>query len=170
MNYWDLNNITIKNWYPLPLIGELLDWLGRVKRFTQLDLTNAYYWMRIHKGDEWKTTFWTQYGHFKYQVISFGLFNAPATFQRYINKILAKKLDVFVIIYLDNILIYMEDSGQLHVEAIHWVLDQVQKYFFFVNLKKYCFHWDKIRFLGYVVSSKSISMKAKKIEVVKKWP
>ena len=66
MDYWGLNNITIKNRYLLPLIGELLNWLGRVRRFTQLDLTNAYYRMRICEGDEWKTAFQTQYGHFKY--------------------------------------------------------------------------------------------------------
>ena len=111
MDYWGLNNITIKNQYPLPLIGKLLDRLGRAKRFTQLDLINAYYWMRICKGDKWKTTFQTQYGHFKYQVIPFGLFNAPATFQGYVNKILAEKLDVFIIVYLDDILIYTEDPG-----------------------------------------------------------
>ena len=80
MDYRGLNNITIKNWYSLPLIGELLDWLGRAKQFTQLDLTNAYHQMRICEGDEWKTAFQTRYGHFEYQVISFGLSNAPATF------------------------------------------------------------------------------------------
>ena len=57
VNYWGLNNITIKNQYPLPLISELLDWLGWAKRFTQLDLTNAYYWMKIYKSDKWKTAF-----------------------------------------------------------------------------------------------------------------
>ena len=118
MDYWGLNNITIKNQYPLPLIGKLLDRLGRAKRFTQLDLINAYYWMRICKGDKWKTTFQTQYGHFKYQVIPFGLFNAPATFQGYVNKILAEKLDVFVIVYLDDILIYTKDPGQPHVNTV----------------------------------------------------
>ena len=68
--------------------------------------------MRICKVDKWKITFWTQYGHFKYQIISFGLFNAPATFQGYVNKILAEKLDIFVIVYLDDILIYTKDPGQ----------------------------------------------------------
>ena len=74
--------------------------------------------MRIYESDEWKTAFQTQYKHFEYQVMLFGLFNTLATFQRYINKILAKKLDVFVIIYLDNILIYIKDPGQLYVETI----------------------------------------------------
>ena len=93
----------------------------------------------------------------------FGLSNAPATFQRYVNKILAKKLDIFVIVYLDDILIYTENPGQPHVEAVHWVLDQLRKYSLFANLKKCRFHQDEVCFLGYVVSSKNISMEAKRI-------
>ena len=91
VDYWGLNNITIKNQYLLPLISKLLDQLGQVRRFIQLDLTNSYNRMRICEGDEWKTVFQTWYGHFKYQVMPFGLFNALATFQEYVNKILAKK-------------------------------------------------------------------------------
>ncbi len=74
--------------------------------------------MRIQEGDKWKTTFCTRYGHFKYQVMPFGLSNVPASFQGYINKVLAEKLDIFVVIYLDNILIYTEDVGQPHIEAV----------------------------------------------------
>ena len=170
VDYRGLNNITIKNRYPLPLIGESLDRLGRARRFTQLDLTNAYHWMRICEGDEWKTAFRTRYGHFEYQVMPFGLSNAPATFQGYVNKILAEKLDIFVIVYLDDILIYTEDPGQPHVEAVRWVLDQLRKHSLFANLKKCRFHQDEVRFLGYVVSSKGISMEAERIEVVRKWP
>ena len=80
VDYQGLNNIIIKNCYPLLLICKLLDQLRRVKQFTQLDLTNAYHWMKSHKGDEWKTVFRTWYAHFKYQVMFFGLFNALATF------------------------------------------------------------------------------------------
>ena len=109
VDYWDLNNPTIKNRYPLSLIGESLDRLGRAKQLTKLDLTNAYYRMRICEGNKWKTVFRTQYSHFKYQVMLFGLSNAPAIFQEYVNKILAKKLDIFVIVYLDDILIYTKD-------------------------------------------------------------
>ena len=100
----------------------------------------------------------------------FGLSNAPAIFQGYVNKILAEKLDIFVIVYLDDILIYIDDLGQPHIEAVSWVLDQLQKYSLFANLKKCCFHQDEVRFLGYVVSFKSISMEAEKIKVVKEWP
>ncbi len=118
VDYQDLNNLTIKNRYPLSLIGESLDRLWRARRFTQLDLINAYHWMRIKKGDEWKTAFRTRYSHFEYQVMPFGLTNTPATFQRYINKILVKKLVVFVIVYLDDILIYTESGGKEHVQAV----------------------------------------------------
>ena len=111
VDYRGFNNLTIKNCYLLPLIDELLDCLGHTKRFTQLDLTNTYHRMRIRKDDEWKTVFQTRYGHFEYQVIPFGFSNTLASFQRYVNKILEKKLDVFVIVYLDNILIYTEDAG-----------------------------------------------------------
>ncbi len=74
--------------------------------------------MRIREGDEWKTVFRTRYGHFEYRVMPFSLSNAPASFHSYINKILAKKLDIFVVVYLDDILFYTEGQGQPHVDAV----------------------------------------------------
>lgn len=133
IDYQDLNNLTIKNWYPLPLIGKFLDRLGCAKQFTQLDLTNIYYWMRIQEGDNQKTMFRIEYSHFKYQVMLFGLSNTPASFQGYINKILAKKLDIFIIIYLDNILVYTKNPDQPHVTAIRQVLEQLWKHSLFAN-------------------------------------
>ena len=118
VDYWSLNYLTIKNWYPLPLVGESLDWVDPPERFTQLNLTNAYHRIKIRKGDEWKTAFKTCYSHFKYQVMLFGLTNVPATFHDYINKILAEKLDVFVIVYLNDILIYTENKGKEYVEVV----------------------------------------------------
>ena len=118
VDYQGLNNLTIKNQYPLLLIGESLDRLGRAKQFTQLDLTSAYHRMRIREGDKWKTAFRNRYGHFEYEVMLFGLTNAPASFQGYINKILTEKLDIFVIMYLDDILIYIGNDGDGHVAAV----------------------------------------------------
>ena len=118
VDYQRLYNLTIKSWYPLPLISESLNRLGQAKQFIQLDLTSAYHQMRIKEGDKWKTAFRTRYHHFKYQVMPFVLSNAPASFQGYINKILAEKLDIFVIVYLNDILIYTEDPGQAHVNAV----------------------------------------------------
>ena len=126
--------------------------------------------MRIKEGDEWKTAFRTWYGHFEYQVMPFGLSNAPASFQGYINKILAEKLDIFVIVYLNDILIYTEDPGQAHVDAVQWVFEELRKNNLFANLKKCRFHKDKICFLRYVISAQRVRMKEERIDIVKNWP
>ena len=101
--------------------------------------------MRIKDGNKWKTAFGTWYGHFEYQVMPFGLSNIPS-FQSYINKILAKKLNICVIVYLYDILIYTHDAGQAHVNAVRWVLNELKKCGFFANLKKCCFHKDGFDF------------------------
>ena len=170
VDYQGLNNLTIKNQYPLPLIGESLDRLGRAKRFTQLDLTSAYHQMRIREGEKWKTAFRTRYGHFKYQVMPFGLSNAPASFQGYINKILAEKLNIFVIVYLYDILIYTEEQGQGHVDAVRWVLNHLRKHGLYAKLKKCWFHQDEVCFLRYVVSAQEIKMEDERIKAVRNWP
>ena len=170
VDYWGFNNLTIKNQYPLALLGESLVRLGQAKRFTQLDVTSIQHQRRIKEGDNWKTAFQTKYGHFEYQVMPFGLFNAPASFQGYINKILAEKLNIFVIVYLDDILIYTKDQGQGHVKAVRWVLDLLRKNGLFTNLKKCRFHKDEVRFLRYVVSSQSIRIEDERIKAVRNWP
>ena len=91
--------------------------------------------MRIIKSNKWKTAFKTKYGYFKYQIIRFALLNVPANFQNCINKLLAKKSDTFVIVYLDDILIYIKNAGQAHVIAIHWVLNKLKKHGLFTILK-----------------------------------
>ncbi len=126
--------------------------------------------MKIKEGNEWKTVFRTHYGHFKYQVMPFGLTNTSATFQGYINKFLAEKLDVFVIVYLDDILIYIENEGKEHVQAIRWMLVQLRKYLLYANLKKCRFHQDEMSFLGYIVSHLGIQIEEKRIKAVRDWP
>ena len=170
VKYQGFNNLMIKNRYPLPLIGESLDKLGRVKWFTQLELTSAYHQMRICKRDKWKTVFRIQYGHFKDHVMPFGLMNAPTSFQGYINNIFAEKLDISIIVYLDKILIYTDDNRDGHVAIVQWVLEQLKKFSLFANLKKCRFHQEEVWFLGYVISSKSIHIEDKKIETIKQWP
>ncbi len=97
----------------------------------------------------------------------FGLSNAPASFQGYINKILAEKLDIFVVVYLDDIVIYTKDPGKPHVDAIQWVLEQLQKHGLYANLKKFQFHEDEIQFLDFVVLAQEIRMEEERIEAVK---
>ena len=111
--------------------------------------------------------FRTQYGHFKYQVISFGLTNVPASFQEYINKIFAKKLNILIIIYLNNIFIYTDDDGDSHIVAVRLVLDQLRQLLLYANLKKCWFHQEEVWFLGNMISSKNIYMEDKKIKTIK---
>ena len=113
VDYRGLNSITIKNRHALPLISETLDRLVGARIYTKLDLKDAYHRIRIKAGDEWKTAFRTRYGHFEYLVMPFGLSNAPATFQAYISQALVGLVDTICVIYLDDILIYLED------EALH---------------------------------------------------
>ena len=100
----------------------------------------------------------------------FELFNAPASFQGYINKILAEKLDIFVIVYLNDIFIYTEDPGQAYVNAVQWVLKGLKKNSLFAKLKKCRFHKDKIRFLRYVVLAQGVKREEQRINNVKNWP
>ena len=102
--------------------------------------------------------------------MAFGLLNAPASFHGYINKIMAKKLDIFVIVYLNNILIYNKNAGQAHINAVCWVLNKLKKYGLFAIFKKYCFYKDKVRFLGYVISAQGVKLEDEEIELVKNWP
>ena len=167
VNYQGLNNLTIKNWYPLLLIAKSLDRLGRARRFTQLNLTSAYHQRGIREEDEWKTAFRTWYGHIEYQVIPFRLIKAPASFQRYINKILVEKLKIFIIMYLDDILIYIKDNGDGYIAGVQWVLEQLRKFLLYASLKKCWFHQDEVWFLGYMIFSEGIRMEDKWIEAVK---
>ena len=144
-----------------------MDRLGRAGRFTQFDLTSTYHQMRIHARNKWKTAFRTQYSHLKYQVMSFGLMNISASFQGYINKIFAEIFDIFVIVYLDDILIYTDDDGDRHIIVVWWVLEQLRKFLLFANLKKCCFHQKKIWLFGYVVSAKGIRIEHKRIKPVR---
>ncbi len=100
----------------------------------------------------------------------FGLSNAPASFQGYINKILAEKLDIFVVVYLNDILIYTKDSDQPHMDVVRWVLRQLQKHDLYANLKKCWFHKDEVQFLGFIVLVQGIRMEDKRIKAIRDWP
>jgi hypothetical protein len=112
VDYRNLNKITIKNRYPLSLMGEILNRLNGAAVYTKLDFKKIYYKIRIKKGDEWKTVFKIKYGHFKYKIIFFGLANAPVIFQAYINKALTDLIDVNCVIYFNNIFIYLINRAE----------------------------------------------------------
>ncbi len=100
----------------------------------------------------------------------FRLANAPATFQSYTNKCLAEKLDIFCIVYIDDILIYTSQKGAQYKEAVRWVLEQLRKYGLYAKLKKYGFSTDEVHFLGYIVSPSGVHMEPERIKSIKNWP
>jgi transposase InsO family protein len=169
VDYRKLNDITIKNRYPLPNISELQDRLSHAKIFTALDLRDGYHLVRIKAGDEWKTAFRTRYGHYEYTVMPFGLTNAPATFQALINNVLREHLDIFVIAYLDDILIYSENEEE-HVKHVQTVLDCFRKAKLRLRPEKCEFHKEEVDFLGFTVNTTGVKMSKDKIEVVQNWP
>jgi transposase InsO family protein len=169
VDYRKLNDITVKNRYPLPNISELQDRLSDAKIFTALDLRDGYHLIRIKKGEEWKTAFRTRYGHYEYTVMPFGLTNAPATFQTLINNVLRAHLDKFVVAYLDDILVYSRNKEE-HVHHVKEVLSCLEKFNLRLKPEKCEFHKEEVDFLGCVVSTTGVKMSPKKIQVVQEWP
>ena len=169
VDYKKLNDVTIRNSYPLPLINDIIERVKGAKFFTKLDLRSAYNLIRIREGDEYKTAFRTKYGHYEYLVMPFGLRNAPATFQSFINSVLRPYLEKFVILYLDDILIFSE-SLEKHIEHVRTVLKTLLKNNLYAKLKKCEFHQPKVEFLGHVLSGQGISTDPKKIKSVEEWP
>jgi hypothetical protein len=169
VDYRKLNAVTVKNKYPLPLIPELLDRLKGAAVYTCLDLRGAYNLVRIKEGEQWKTAFRTRYGLYEYNVMPFGLCNAPATFQFFINEALGDLLDKCATAYLDDILIYSKDVEQ-HERDVKEVLNRLRKYSLFVKLEKCLFSQSEVPFLGFIIGSGHIKMDPSKVDVVRDWP
>uniref|UniRef100_A0A8H7KFJ6 RNA-directed DNA polymerase n=1 Tax=Bionectria ochroleuca TaxID=29856 RepID=A0A8H7KFJ6_BIOOC len=168
VDYRQLNKITRKDRTPLPLITELRDRLWGKQWFTALDLKGAYNLIRIKEGDEWKTAFRTKFGLYEYLVMPFGLTNAPATFQRMINQVLREYLDIFMVIYLDDILIFSDDL-ETHKEHVHKVLKKLEDTKLLVEPEKSHFHVQEVNFLGHTIRPNEIRMEQGKIAAVKDW-
>jgi transposase InsO family protein len=169
VDYRHLNEITVKNATTLPLIQELRDRLQGAKYFTKFDVPLAFHRIRIKEGDEWKTAFRTRLGHYEYLVMSFGLTNAPATLQAYMNNVLRKYLDIFVTVYMDDILVYSRTMEE-HVEHVRKVLTLLKKYNLRLKPSKSEFHKERISFVGCIVTSQGIEVDPEKVAHVKDWP
>lgn len=169
IDYRGLNNVTIKNSAVLPLIDEAIEALRNAEWFCGLDVANAYHRIRIKEGDEWKTAFNTKYGHYEYLVMPFGLTNAPAIFQELMNDILRDMIDVSVIVYLDDIIIFGRTREET-IEATKKVLKRLRKNHLYCKAKKCEFLVKEINFLGYHISNQGVSMDKHKVEAIREWP
>ncbi|QRW18193.1 Retrotransposable element Tf2 protein [Rhizoctonia solani] len=169
VDYRRLNNQTKKNIYPLPRPDDLMAQLCGAKVFTKLDLRWGYNNVRVKEGDKWKTAFRTKYGLYESLVMTFGLTNAPAAFQHFMNKLFKDLLDVCVIIYLDDILIYSKDDAT-HTQHVHEVLRRLMENQLFCKASKCTFHVTSVEYLGIIVLDKGFSLDKLKIQAVREWP
>ncbi|XP_036003961.1 uncharacterized protein LOC110367566 [Fundulus heteroclitus] len=169
IDYRGLNQITVKNKYPLPLISSALEPVHDATVFSKLDLRNAYHLVRIRQGDEWKTAFKTPMGHFEYLVMPFGLCNAPSVFQALVNDVLRDFLNVFIFVYLDDILIYSKTLAE-HQVHVRLVLQRLLENKLFVKPEKCEFHRPSVTFLGLILESGRVRSDPEKIKAVLNWP
>ena len=168
IDYRGLNDITVKNNFPLPRIDDLHDRLGKARYFTKLDLYSGYHQIPIRPGDEHKTAFTSRYGTYEFLVMPFGLTNAPATFQTAMNALFTSWLDVFVIVYLDDILIYSATQDE-HLKHVYQVMERLTNYKWYCKMKKCDFATTSVEYLGHIVSNGQIAIDPDKMKAVTDW-
>ena len=168
VDYRQLNKVTIKNRYPLPRIDDLMDQLRGAAVFSKIDLRSGYHQIRVKTSDIPKTAFRTRYGHYEYLVMPFGVTNAPAVFMDYMNRIFHPYLDKFVVVFIDDILVYSRNQDE-HVEHLRIVLQILKEKQLYAKLSKCEFWLEKVNFLGHVISGEGIAVDPSKIEAVLQW-
>ena len=163
--YRKLNRVTIRNQYPLPRIDELFDQLQGSRVYSKIDLRSGYHQLRVQESDVPKTSFRTLYGHYEFLVMPFGLTNAPAAFMDLMNQVFQPYLDRFVIVFIDDILVY-SGSSEEHLEHLRIVLQALREGKLYAKLSKCQFWYDRVTFLGHVISVEGVSVDPHKIEAV----
>ena len=169
IDYRELNKLTVKNRYPLPRIDDLFDQLQGKTVFSKIDLRSGYHQSRIKDEDIPKTAFRTRYGHYEFMVMSFGLTNAPAAFMDLMNRVFKDYLDRFVIVFIDDILIY-SSSEEEHEYHLRLVLQRLREHQLYAKFSKCEFWLPQVAFLGHIVGKDGILVDPSKIEAVKNWP
>ncbi|GJT47642.1 putative reverse transcriptase domain-containing protein [Tanacetum coccineum] len=168
IDYRELNKLTVKNRYPLPRIDDLFDQLQGSSVYSKIDLRSGYHQLRVREEDIPKTAFRTRYGHYEFQVMPFGLTNAPAVFMDLMNRVCKPYLDKFVIVFIDDILIYSKNKKE-HEEHLKLILELLKKEELYAKFSKCEFWIPKVQFLGHVIDSEGIHVDPAKIESIKDW-
>ncbi|GJV28135.1 putative reverse transcriptase domain-containing protein [Tanacetum coccineum] len=168
IDYQGLNKLTVKNRYPLPRIDDLFDQLQGSSVYSKIDLRSGYHQLRVREEDIPKTAFRTRYGHYEFQVMPFGLTNAPAVFMDLMNRVCKPYLDKFVIVFIDDILIYSKNKKE-HEEHLKIILELLKKEELYAKFSKCEFWIPKVQFLGHVIDSEGIHVDPAKIESIKDW-
>jgi hypothetical protein len=168
VDYRPLNEVTIKNKYSLPRINILFDQLIRAWVFSKIDLRSGYHHIHIQPEDIPKTAFTTRYGLFEYLVMSFGLTNAPAHFTYLMNSVFMPKLDKFVVVFIDDILIYSKNEEE-HARHLRIVLTRLREHQLYAKFSKCAFWLEEIQFLGHVLSAKGIAVDPSKVKDILEW-
>ena len=168
IDYRQLNKVTIRNQYPLPRIDDLFDQLQGAKVFSKIDLRLGYHQLKVRREDVPKTAFKTRYGHYEFLVMPFGLTNAPTAFMDLMNRVFGPYLDKFVIVFIDDILVY-SSSKEEHAEHLRIVLQTLKEHQLYAKFIKCQFWLDRVAFLGHVVSAEGISVDPQKIEAIVDW-
>ncbi|KAL0195066.1 hypothetical protein M9458_008638, partial [Cirrhinus mrigala] len=163
IDYRIINQGTIKFQYPLPLVPAALEQLRSARIFTKLDLHSAYNLVRIREGDEWKTAFVTPIGHYEYLVMPYGLVNAPSVFQNFIHEVLREFLHKFVIVYIDDILIYSRSEAEHHHHVAE-VFQRLRDHQLYLKAEKCSFHLSSVQFLGYIIDQQGVRMDERKLQ------
>ncbi|KAI3797412.1 hypothetical protein L1987_32669 [Smallanthus sonchifolius] len=166
IDYRELNKVTIKNRYPLPRIDDLFDQLQGSSFYSKIDLRSGYHQLRVRDEDISKTTFRTRYGYYEFMVMPFGLTNAPAVFMDLMNRVCKPYLDQFVIVFIDDILIYSK-SEEDHEEHLRLILELLKNEQLYAKFSKCEFWIREVQFLGNVVNEKGIHVDPSKIEAIK---
>ena len=165
IDYRQINKVTVKNKYPLPRIEDLFDQLKGASVFSKIDLRSRYYQLRVKEVDVPKTAFRTRYGHYEFLVMPFGLTNAPAAFMDLMNRVFRPCLDQFVVVFIDDILVYSKDA-QEHEHHLRTILQTLKENQLFAKLRKCDFWLKELSFLGHIISVEGIRVDLAKIEAV----